>query len=66
MQGSGRVVVVCWALDDPGPPGLECCCLRAAAREIGMKDSSQETLKPQALGNKAGWSKGELLLSQNI
>ena len=40
---------------DPGPPGLECCCLRVAAREgVGLTESSQETLKPQALGNRAG------------
>ena len=53
---------------DPGPPGLECCCLRAAAREggVGMKESGQETLKPQALGNRAGRGKQELLLNQNI
>jgi hypothetical protein len=40
---------------DPGPLGLQCCCLRAEARGgVGTKESSQETLKPQASGNRAG------------
>lgn len=53
-ERGGRLGVVCWDLGHPGPSGLEYCCLRAAAREgVGRKESSQETLKPQALGNKA-------------
>lgn len=37
---------------DPGPPALECGCVRATAREdVGTKESSQRMMKPQAFEN---------------
>lgn len=54
----------CWALGDLGPLGLECHCLKSCEPEIGvgMKESSQETLKSASCrGTKLGeWQRGTI------
>ena len=67
-EGGGRVLVACWALGWPWPSWLGMPLFKELQPEIGveMKESRQETLKSQAVGNEAGWGREELLLNQNI